>query len=122
MNLFLITADGELVTPELTGSILEGVTRDSILTLAGDFGLTPVETRIEIAQMLDDIAAGKIVEVFACGTAAVITPIGGFKMVGREVSVGDGSAGEKTVAIRHRLLDIQYGRAEDTYHWMHRVA
>ena len=76
MNVYLVTTDDELVTPELTGSILEGVTRDSILTLAAEFGLTPVERRIGIAEMLEGIGSGQVTEMFACGTAAVITPIG----------------------------------------------
>jgi branched-chain amino acid aminotransferase len=121
MNVFVVTADGELVTPELTGSILEGVTRDSILTLAAERGLSPVERRIAIADLLDDVEAGTVVEAFACGTAAVITPIAGLKQPGREVTVGDGSAGAHTSAIRSRLLDIQYGRADDTHGWLRKV-
>ena len=122
MNVFVVTADGELVTPELTGSILEGVTRDSILALADERGLTPVERRIAIDDLLDDVESGAVVEAFACGTAAVLTPIAGLKLPGREVSVGDGAAGAHTIAIRARLLDIQYGRAEDTHGWMHEIA
>ena len=121
MNMFLVTADGRLVTPELTGSILEGVTRDSLLTLAGELGLTPVEQRIELAQMLNDIESGAVVEALACGTAAVITPIAGFKQTGREVQVGDGRGGPHAAELRKRLLDIQYGRTQDTRGWMHRV-
>ena len=79
MNVYLVTTDDELITPELTGSILEGVTRDSILTLATEFGLTPVERRISLAEMLEGIASGQVTEMFACGTAAVITPIGMLK-------------------------------------------
>ena len=76
MNVYLVTTDGELITPELNGSILEGVTRDSILTLATEFGLTPVERRISVAELLEGIGSGLVTELFACGTAAVITPIG----------------------------------------------
>ena len=76
MNVYLITTDGEIVTPELTGSILEGVTRDSILTLASEWGLTPVERRISVAETLEGLLTGPDHrEMFACGTAAVITPI-----------------------------------------------
>ena len=74
MNVYLVTADGELVTPELTGSILEGVTRDSILTLADELRPHPVERRIGITELLDSLASGQVTELFACGTAAVITP------------------------------------------------
>ena len=74
MNVYVVTSDNELLTPELNGSILEGVTRESILTLAGEFGLTPVERRIGIAELVDGISSGQVAELFACGTAAVITP------------------------------------------------
>lgn len=76
MNLFFVTKDGRLRTPALTGSILEGVTRDSILALAPDLGLTPEESRISIEEWKDGAASGDITEIFACGTAAVVTPVG----------------------------------------------
>jgi branched-chain amino acid aminotransferase len=121
MNIYLITTDNELITPELTGSILEGVTRDSILTLASEFGLTPVERRIEISELLDGIGSGKVIELFACGTAAVATPIGTLHDEEGSYRVGSGESGETTLAIRQRLLDIQYGRAEDKYGWLRRI-
>ncbi|HET9872539.1 MAG TPA: branched-chain amino acid aminotransferase [Propionibacteriaceae bacterium] len=122
MNVYLVTADNELITPELTGSILEGVTRDSILTLAAEHGLTPVQTRISIQELLDAVATGAVTEVFACGTAAVITPIGSLRSERGTVTVGSGETGEVTTALRSLLLDIQYGRAEDTHGWLHPVA
>ena len=121
MNVYLITTDNELITPELTGSILEGVTRDSILTLASEFGLTPVERQIEITELLDGIAAGTVTELFACGTAAVITPIGTLRDEAGSYQVGSGESGETTLALRQRLLDIQYGRAHDKYGWLRRI-
>jgi branched-chain amino acid aminotransferase len=121
MNVYLVTTDNELVTPELNGSILEGVTRDSILTLAKEYGLTPVERRIRVAELLDGVATGSISEVFACGTAAVITPIGMLRNDAGTFEVGGGVAGETTNALRTALLDIQYGRAGDTHGWLHRV-
>ena len=121
MNVYLITSDNELVTPELTGSILEGVTRDSILTLAADFGLTPIERRIAISDLLDGLASGTVTELFACGTAAVITPIGMLKNDTGSYPVGSGESGETTLALRQKLLDIQYGRAKDTYGWLRRI-
>jgi branched-chain amino acid aminotransferase len=121
MNVYLITSDNELITPELTGSILEGVTRDSILTLAAEFGLTPIERRIGIDELLDGIGSGKVTELFACGTAAVATPIGTLKNETGSYQVGSGASGETTLAIRQRLQDIQYGRAEDKYGWLRRV-
>ena len=121
MNVYLITTDNELITPELTGSILEGVTRDSILALAPEFGLTPVERRVAITELLDGIASGKVTELFACGTAAVATPIGTLHDDAGSYQVSSGESGETTLAIRQRLLDIQYGRAEDKHGWLRRV-
>ncbi|WP_226344530.1 branched-chain amino acid aminotransferase [Agilicoccus flavus] len=125
MNLFLLFSDGRLVTPELTGSILEGVTRDSILELAKDMGLQPEERRITIQEWKDGAASGELAEVFACGTAAVVTPVGRLVWEGGECTVGDpdvnGGAGATTLDIRRRLLDIQYGRAEDPHGWMTRL-
>lgn len=121
MNFMMVTADGELLTPSL-GSILDGVTRNSILALAGDHGLTPVERPVSIDELRDGLTSGRITETFACGTAAVITPITGFNSPERgEEAVGDGQPGAKTREIRAHLLDIQYGRAEDKHGWMRRV-
>jgi branched-chain amino acid aminotransferase len=121
MNVYLVTTDSELITPELTGSILEGVTRDSILTLAPQFGLTPVERRIAIDELLDGVGSGKVTELFACGTAAVVTPIGMLRNEVGSYQVGSGESGETTLALRQKLLDIQYGRAEDTHGWLRRI-
>jgi branched-chain amino acid aminotransferase len=121
MNVYMITTDNELVTPELTGAILEGVTRDSILTLAPEFGLTPVERRIAITELLEGLASGKVTELFACGTAAVITPIGTLKNESGSYQVSSGESGETTLALRKKLLDIQYGHADDTHGWLRRI-
>jgi branched-chain amino acid aminotransferase len=121
MNVYLITTENELVTPELTGSILEGVTRDSILTLATEFGLTPVERRIGIDELLDGVGSGTVTELFACGTAAVVTPIGTLKNNAGSYQVGSGESGETTLALRQKLLDIQYGRTEDAHGWLRRI-
>ncbi len=123
MNLFFVTRDGRLVTPELTGSILEGVTRASVLELAKEMGLQPEERRIPIAEWEDGVASGEIAEVFACGTAAVVTPVGELRWEGGSAASTAGEAGgEVTRAIRERLLDIQYGRTEDTHGWLTRLA
>ena len=125
MNLFLVYKDGRLVTPELTGTILEGVTRASILQLAKDLGLQPEERRVPIQEWKDGAESGELAEVFACGTAAVVTAVGTLKWEGGEVTVGDpsigGGIGEVTSSIRRSLLDVQYGRAEDTNGWMTRL-
>jgi branched-chain amino acid aminotransferase len=121
MNVYLVTSDGQLITPELTGSILEGVTRDSILTLAGEFGLTPVERRIGLDELLEGIDSGWVAELFACGTAAVVTPIGVLRDSSGSHQVASGETGETTAALRKNLLDVQYGRAEDRHGWLRRV-
>jgi branched-chain amino acid aminotransferase len=121
MNVYLVTTDGELMTPSLSGTILEGVTRDSILTLARAFGLTPVERQISLEELLDGVDSGRVSEVFACGTAAVITPIGLLADSSGDHKVSAGETGEVTSTIRKSLLDIQYGRTADKHGWMRRV-
>lgn len=120
MNLCLVTSDGALITPEL-GTILDGVTRDTILTLASDFGLTPVERSVGLDELRSGAADGSIAEVFAAGTAAVVTPVVGFKGDGYAFTIGDGEPGKRTAALRERVLDIQYGRVLDKRNWMRRV-
>ncbi len=122
MNLYFVHDDGTIVTPELTGTILEGVTRTSIMELAGVLGHKVEERRFSIDEWRDGVTSGRITEVFACGTAAVVTPIGRLAWSDGEVdSSVDGEAGPVTRAIRSALVDLQYGRAEDTFGWMHRV-
>lgn len=121
MNVFVVHADGTVATPELSGSILEGVTRSSILQLARDGGHEVQERRIPLAEVLTGLSDGSVTEVFACGTAAVITPIGRLAGRGWEHTVGDGQPGALTSRIRTELTDIQYGRAQDRHGWMHRL-
>lgn len=121
MNVFAITADDRILTPALTGSILEGVTRGSILQLAADRGLEPVEQRLVLSEVLDQISSGEITELFACGTAAVINPIGTLRAHGGSWTVGDGGSGETTLALREELTGIQYGRVADRHGWLTRL-
>jgi branched-chain amino acid aminotransferase len=125
MNLFFVYRDGTIVTPTLTGTILEGVTRASILELAGELGLTVAERRVSIDQWRDGAASGDIAEVFACGTAAVVTPVGRLAWLGGEVTIGDPTVdkgvGAVTASIRQSLLDVQYGRTADTRGWLTRL-
>ncbi len=118
MNLFFVFKDGRLVTPALSGSILEGITRSSILQLGRDRGLNVEERKVSVDEWKQGVASGEISEVFACGTAAVITPIGELK--GKGFAVGDinAPAGEVTMAIRKELTDIQYGRLPDRHGWL----
>ncbi|MGW8567282.1 branched-chain amino acid aminotransferase [Isoptericola sp. NPDC055881] len=122
MNVFVVMADGSVHTPELTGSILEGVTRSSILQLAADHGRDVVERRIPISEIAAGLADGSVAEMFACGTAAVITPVGRLAGSSFDHQVGGGEPGELTMAIRSELTDIQYGRAADRHGWMRRLA
>jgi branched-chain amino acid aminotransferase len=121
MNLFFVHRDGSIVTPELSGSILEGITRSSIMELARSLGHEVSERGVSIDQWREGTADGSIVEVFACGTAAVVTPIRALKWDGGEAVAGDGEAGKITMDLRSSLVDIQYGRAPDTHEWMHKV-
>ena len=120
MNLFFVYQDGRLVTPRLTDTILEGVTRDSILTLARDEGFSVEERAIAIDEWRDGVASGEISEVFACGTAAVITPVG--QLVSEHDTIHMPDAGNEIAKrLRGKLLDLQYGRAEDKHGWMTRL-
>lgn len=120
MNMYFVHADGRIVTPE-TGTILEGITRASIIELAGKLGHRVEERRFSIDEWRDGVASGAITEVFACGTAAVVTPVGTLRWDGGEVGTGEDFVGPVTKELRRRLVDIQYGRAEDSFGWLHRV-
>ena len=121
MNLFFVMSDGSLITPPLTGTILPGITRDSIIQLAREEGLTVREERYSLDQWRDDAASGKLVECFACGTAAVVTPVG--KVAGHdgEFTVGSGGPGQLTGKLKARLVAIQRGEAADTHDWVVRL-
>ena len=121
MNLYFVHDDGTVVTPELSGTILEGITRSSIVELCGKLGHRVEERRFSVEEWRDGVRSGRITEVFACGTAAVVTPVGTLKWPGGEVAGATEEAGPVTSKIRRTLVDIQYGRAEDTFGWMHRV-
>jgi branched-chain amino acid aminotransferase len=120
MNVVLVRKDGTLVTPE-SDSILEGITLDSVLQLAPDRGHAVERRKVTIDEWRDGVESGEIVEVFACGTAAVITPIGELKS--DTFTVGDITAppGELTMSLRQELTDIQYGRERDRHNWMYRL-
>lgn len=122
MNIFVVGTDGSVATPGLTGSILEGVTRRSILQLVADRGHDVQERAITLDEVKAGITDGSIAEIFACGTAAVLTPIGRLGGADFELTVADGSAGPLTMSVREELTDIQNGRREDRHGWMHRLA
>jgi branched-chain amino acid aminotransferase len=120
MNVVFVYRDGRVVTPE-SSSILEGITRDSILQLAKDRGLTVEQRRVSIAEVREGAASGDIVEMFACGTAAVVTPIAQFVAADYTIGEADAPAGELTLSLRQELTDIQYGRVADRHGWLTRL-
>ncbi|MFF3039621.1 branched-chain amino acid aminotransferase [Arthrobacter citreus] len=122
MNVFFVFKDGRLVTPALTGTILRGVTRNSVLELGRDRGLKVEERKITLDEWRDGVASGEITEVFACGTAAVITPVGELKSETETIGSPEAAAGEVTMSIRRELLGIQTGAVEDTRGWLTRLA
>lgn len=119
MNMYFVHDDGTIVTPE-TGTILEGITRSSIIELAGKLGHQVQERRFSIDEWREGVTSGRITEVFACGTAAVVTPVGELRSANRETVPAPAST-DLTMKIRQALVDIQFGRAEDTFGWMHRI-
>ena len=120
MNVVLVYKDGTIVTPD-SESILEGITRDSVLQLAEDRGHRVERRRVAIDEWREGVASGDIVEVFACGTAAVVTPIAALKGADFVIGDPDAPAGELTMSLRKELTDIQYGRGEDRHGWLTRL-
>src|SRR3990170_5961837 len=121
MNVFFVFKDGTLQTPPLGGTILPGITRDSLITLARAEGLKVREEPYAIDQWRADAASGKLVECFACGTAAVVTPIGRVAGEDGEFTVGSGGPGPLTSSPRSKVLAIQRGTAEDKHGWVRRL-
>lgn len=123
MNMFFVFDDGSLLTPPLGGTILPGITRDSLITLARAAGMNVREERYSFQQWREDAASGRLREAFACGTAAVVTPIGKIKFTGGEVVIGDGAhAGTTTKTLKDSLVRIQRGQDNDPYGWIHHIS
>jgi branched-chain amino acid aminotransferase len=121
MNVFLVFADGSLQTPPLSGTILPGITRESLMTLARAEGLTVREQPYSIDQWRKDAESGHLTEAFACGTAAVVTPIGRVASPSGEFKIGAGGPGQITSRIKQKLVDIQRGVAPDPHGWVHKL-
>lgn len=117
MNIFFIIGD-EIITPALTGSILSGITRDSVIKLAELWDRKVVQRRISIDEIFAAHARGDLKEVFGSGTAAVISPVGNIKYDGKEISIGDGKVGSFAARLFKELTDIQYGRTADPFTWV----
>lgn len=120
MNVFFVYGD-LLITPPLNGSILPGITRDSVIRLAEDMGYTIEERPITIEEVINDIAAGKITEMFGTGTAAAISPVGYLSYRDKEFIINNNQVGEVSRKLYDRLFNIQYGREKDTYGWVREV-
>jgi branched-chain amino acid aminotransferase len=121
MNVFFVFNDGTLQTPPLSGTILPGITRDSLMTLARSEGLTVREEPYAIDQWRSDAQSGRLTEAFACGTAAVVTPIGKVASPEGEFRIGAGGPGQTTTRIKQKLVDIQRGVAPDPHGWVSRI-
>lgn len=121
MNIFFVFDDGSMCTPPLGGTILPGVTRSSLLTLAKDKGIKVREENYSYDQWKNDAKSGKLREAFACGTAAVVTPIGTVKAPEGEFRIGNGGPGIRTTELKSALVDIQRCRAPDPHNWIHKV-
>ena len=122
MNLFFVYGtgnDARVVTPRLSGSLLPGVTRASLLQVAQDLGYSVSEELVSTKSWRDDALSGAMSETFACGTAAVITPVGEVKSNHGDFTIGGGVSGEITMQLRETLTGIQRGTIDDTHGWMH---
>ncbi len=122
MNLLVVTDDGGVHTPVLSGTILDGVTRRSVLDLCREQGREVTERALPLAEVLAGVRTGRITEIFACGTAAVITPIGRLAGSGFDLTVGDGCLGPVAAALHEQLTGIQHGTRADTRGWLYRLA
>ena len=125
MNLYFVYgsgADARVLTPALTGSLLPGITRDSLLRLAPALGIEASEGRISVAQWRSECASGELTEVFACGTAAVITPVGGVDGTSGGWTIGTGEPGPISLRLKEELIGIQYGNRPDPFGWVYKVA
>jgi branched-chain amino acid aminotransferase len=124
MNLYFVKgkgADATVITPKLTGTLLPGITRDSILSVAVDLGYKVDEVMLSIDDWRDGVTSGEITEIFACGTAAVVSPVGQAKSAMGTWVTGDGQPGSITMQIRNHLLGIQHGNIADSHNWMSAV-
>ena len=118
MNICFVYEGKHIVTPALSGSILPGVTRDSLLKLAPELGYTTMEERLDIFEVLADIESGKITEVFGCGTAAVISPVGILSLKGEDHVINQNRPGPVSKQLYDELTGIQYGTLADRFGWV----
>ena len=122
MNVFFVYEDGSIGTPPLSDTILAGITRDSLIALARARGIAVREEKYSLEQWRADAVSGRLTEAFACGTAAVVTPIGQVKASSGDFTIGSGGPGQMTMALRDSLVAIQRGNAPDPHDWLERIA
>jgi len=120
MNIAFII-DNKLVTPELGGSILGGMTRDSVIRLAEDWGLEVIERPITIEELYEDNNKGNLQEIFGTGTAAVISPVSSLNWAGNIITINNGETGDISVKLYDEITGIQYGKISDKFNWMEEV-
>jgi len=116
MNIFFVVGD-EVFTSPLGGSILPGVTRDSVITLLKEWGITVTERALDIGEVTAAAREGKLKEVFGTGTAAIISPVKAFAYRDQEYEVGNGGVGPLSDRLYNHILGIQYGEEEDLHGW-----
>ncbi|QFT78307.1 branched-chain amino acid aminotransferase [Erythrobacter sp. THAF29] len=121
MNLFFVRADGSVITPPLTGTILPGITRDSLIAMLHEEGYEVREEPYSIAQWREEAESGDLLETLACGTAAVVTPVGTVASPAGEFSIGSGGIGQMAQKMREKLVGLQHGKVEDTHGWVTRI-
>ena len=122
MNIFFVMNDGSLVTPPLNGAILPGITRDSLIKLARDNGMTVNERPYSFEEWKADAVSGKLREAFACGTAAVVAGIGTVRHAGGEFKIGNGETGLLTEKLRGNLVGVQRGENPDVHGWVRQIS
>ncbi len=120
MNLFFIRRDGSVITPPLTGTILPGITRDSLIAMLREEGLEVREEPYSIQQWRAEAESGELLETLACGTAAVVTPVGTVASPEGEFTIGTGGIGQMANKMREKLVGLQHGRAKDKHGWVMR--
>ncbi len=120
-NIFFVIGD-DLITPPLSGSILPGVTRDSVIRLAGSWGINIMERQLSMDEILSSNADGTLKEAFASGTAAIVSPVGQIHYRGKDHVIGDGNTGPLTEKLYDEILRIQYGEKEDPCGWRVKIS
>lgn len=120
MNVFVVY-DNKLVTPALGGTILPGITRDSVIKIAQNSGITVEERSIAIDEVIEGLKNGRVTEMFGTGTAAVISPVGALRYKEQEYPINNNKVGELTESLYRQLVDIQYGKAQDKYGWVRKI-